>query len=356
LKLEEQFAEEGESVYAAEGTAGHALAEYLIRKHLGQPGVRPVSDYHSDDLLEAVDDYVAFAIGEIEEARRGCESAIFLVEQKVDVTDYVDDCFGTADLVIITDSTLHVIDLKLGKGIEVSADNNPQLMIYALGLLSMTDLLYDIQIVHMTVYQPRLNNLSTFSLEPAALRTWGNDVLRPRGAMALMGTGDFAAGNWCRFCRARNHCRARAEEFLSFAKLEFASPALLSDDEIATVLMKADELSRWAQDIYTFAQDEAITKGKQWPGFKLVEGRSYRKYTNEKDVVSAAKAAGFTNIYKQSLLSITEMERLMGKANFNTILGSLVYKPQGKITLVPESDKREAIDKNTATAEFMEEK
>ena len=219
----------------------------------------------------------------------------------------------------------------------------------------MIEALYDIQTIRMTVFQPRLNNSSTFSMEPEALRKWGEEVLKPRGAMALMGAGEFSAGNWCRFCKARFQCRARAEEFLSLAKLEFTAPALLNDEEVAHVLAKADELSRWAQDIYAFAQDEAIIHGKQWPGYKLVEGRSNRKYTSEEDVAQAATQAGYTEIYKHSLLGITDMERLMGKANFNTILGSLVYKPQGKITLVPETDKREAINKNTATAEFTEE-
>lgn len=354
LKLEEQFAEEGESIYAAEGTAGHKLAEHLIRKHLGEKTTRPVSDYYSDEILEAVDDYLAFAINEIEEARRSCPSLLVLVEQRVDVTEYVSDCFGTADLIIITDSELHVIDLKLGKGVEVSADHNPQLMIYGLGMLSMADILYNIKTVHMTVFQPRLNNSSTFTMDPAELRKWGNEVLKPRGAMALMGAGEFAAGSWCRFCKARNQCRARAEEFLSLAQMEFRAPALLADDELAQVLTKADELSRWAQDIYAFAQDQAIINGKEWPGFKLVEGRSNRKYTNEAEVEQAAKAAGFNDIYKHSLLGITDMERLMGKPNFNIILGGLVYKLQGKLTLVPESDKREAINKNTAIAEFTE--
>ncbi len=355
LVLEEQFAEEGESVFAAEGTAGHKLAEHLIRKHLGIPGKRPVSDYYSDELLEAVDDYVAFATTEIEDAKRSCASSLVLVEQRVDVSDYVAECFGTADLVIITDHDLHVIDLKLGKGIEVSATENPQLMIYGLGLLSMAELLYDIKTVRMTVFQPRLSNVSTYTLSPEALRQWGNEVLKPRGAMALLGAGEFAAGSWCRFCKARKQCRARAEEFLSLTRMDFRAPALLSDEEVAQVLCKADELSRWAQDIYSFAQDEAIIHGKAWPGFKLVEGRSNRKYTSEEEVEQTAKAAGYSEIYKHSLLGISDMEKLMGKTNFQDILGALVYKPQGKITLVPETDKREPINITTAQAEFMEE-
>ena len=173
--------------------------------------------------------------------------------------------------------------------------------------------------------------------------------------MALAGAGEFQAGSWCRFCKARNQCRARAEEFLRLAKMEFRQPALLSDDEIAEVLKVSDELSKWAADVYAFAQDQAVIHGKQWKGYKLVEGRSNRKYSSEEEVARAAQAAGYTDIYKKSLIGVTEMERLMGKKEFARILGKLVYKPQGKVTLVPDSDKREAINTSTAAADFQEE-
>ncbi len=353
LVLEEQFDEE-ESQYAAEGTAGHALAEHLIKKHLKIRTKRPVSDYYSDDLLEAVDEYVSFVIGEIEDARRECTTPVICVEQRVDASDYVDECFGTADAVIVTDKVAHVIDLKLGKGVPVYAEENPQLMIYGLGVLSMAELLYDVETVRLTVFQPRLNSSSTWDVTPSALKKWGEEVLRPRGAMALMGAGEFSAGAWCRFCRARNQCRARAEEFLKLAQMEFRAPALLSDEEISEVLRKSDELAKWASDVYSFAQDQAIIHGKVWPGFKLVEGRSVRKYTSDEEVAEAAKAAGYNDIYKHSLIGIGEMEKLMGKEQFARILGHLVYKPQGKITLAPDTDKRESITKTTALAEFTE--
>lgn len=353
LVLEEQFKDE-ESQYAAEGSAGHAMAEYLIRKHLKQRSRRPVSDYYSDELLEAVDEYVSFVISEIEEAKRICSSPIFTVEQRVDASEYVDECFGTADMVIVTDKVAHIIDLKMGKGVAVYAEGNPQLMIYGLGILGMAEMLYDVETVRLTIFQPRLNNSSTWDITPAALKAWGEEVLKPRGAMALMGAGEFNAGSWCRFCKARNQCRARAEEFLAIAKMEFRQPALLSDEEIAEVLKVSDELAKWAADVYAFAQDQAIVHGKEWNGFKLVEGRSNRKYTSEDEVAEAATGAGYTDIYKRSLVTITEMERLMGKHEFTRILGHLVYKPQGKVTLVPDSDKREAINKTTAAAEFQE--
>ena len=354
LVLEEQFQDE-ESAYAAEGSAGHALAEHLIKKHLKIRSKRPVSDYYSDDLLEAVDEYVSYVIGEIEEAKRTCKAPIFSVEQRVDASEYVDECFGTADMVIVTDKVAHIIDLKLGKGVAVFAEENPQLMIYGLGILSMAELLYDVEIVRMTIFQPRLNNSSTWDIAPDELKNWGEEVLKPRGAMALMGTGEFKSGNWCRFCKARNQCRARAEQFLELAKMEFKAPALLTEAEIAEVLKVSDELSKWATDVYAYAQEQAIVHGKEWSGFKLVEGRSNRKYSSEEEVAEAAMAAGYKDIYKSSLVTITEMERLMGKKEFNKILGHLVYKPQGKITLVPESDKREAINNTTAAAEFQED-
>lgn len=354
LVLEEQFADE-ESVYAAEGTAGHALAEHLIKKYLKQRTRRPVSDYYSDELVDAVDEYVNFVIAEIEDARRQCEDPVFTVEQRVDASAYVEGCFGTADMVIVTDEVVHIIDLKLGKGVPVSAEENPQLMIYGLGVLEKAELLYDPKVVRLTIFQPRLNNSSTWDIDPQELKRWGEEVLRPRGAMALMGAGEFAAGSWCRFCKARNQCRARAEEFLSLAQMEFQQPALLTDEEIAEVLKRADELAKWAADIYAFAQDEAIVHGKQWPGFKVVEARSNRKYSSEEEVAAAALAAGYKDIYKKSLIGIGDMERLMGKSEFARIIGPYVYKPQGKLTLVPDSDKREAINKTTASADFQEE-
>lgn len=353
LRLGEQFDDE-ESSYAAEGSAGHELAEHLIKKYLKLRTTRPVSEYHTDDLLCAVEDYVNYVIGQIEKAKRECKHPIFAVEQRVDISDYVPDCFGTADMVIVTDKVVHVIDLKLGRGVEVSAVENPQIMAYGLGVLAIAEMLYDIEIVRMTIYQPRLNNYSTWEITPEELKKWGEEILRPRSSMALAGMGEFQAGSWCRFCKARNQCRARAEEFLKLAQMEFRQPALLADDEIAKILTVADDLSKWASDIYSFAQDQAITHGKQWEGFKLVEGRSNRKYTSDAEVIEAAKAAGYTDIYKKSLIGVSEMERLMGKKEFSRILGRLVYKPEGKVTLVPNSDKREAINRTTAAADFQE--
>lgn len=354
LLLEEQFPDE-QSPFAAEGTAGHEMAEYLINKHLKKRTKRPVSDYYSDELMEAVEDYVTYVVSQIEEAKQKCDNPFFGVELKVSLADRVEDCFGTADMVVVDDRKIHIIDLKLGKGVMVDAEKNVQLMIYGLGVLDMLGFLYEIETVELTIVQPRIEHFSTWEISAEELLTWGKEVFEPGAAKALSGEGEFMAGDHCRFCKARFTCRARAEEYLKLAQKEFAEPALMSDEEIAEVLTKADALKKWAEEIYAYAQNEAVVNHKEWPGFKLVLGRSNRKYTDETDVAEAAKKAGYTDIYKQSLIGITEMERLMGKKKFNEILGSFVYKPEGKVTLVPDSDKREAVKTATAEADFKEE-
>ena len=354
LKLEQQFEDE-QSPYAEEGSAGHALAEHLIKKYLKKKSKRPVSDYYTDELVEAVDEYVGYCIGQIEAAKQECSDPVFEVERRTDISRHIEGCFGTADMVIVTDHKIHAIDLKLGKGVMVDAEHNEQLMIYGLGILDFYEILYDIETVALTIVQPRLKHLSTWEISVEDLKKWAKEELEPKARMALAGEGEFRAGDHCRFCKARFTCRARAEEYLKLARMEFAEPALLSDDEIAEVLLKADTLKKWAEEIYAYAQNEAVVNHRQWPGFKLVLGKSNRKYTDENEAAKAAKKAGYTDIYKTSLIGITDMEKLMGKKKFSEILGSLVYKPEGKVTLVPELDKREAVKTATAEADFKEE-
>lgn len=354
LLLEEQFPDE-QSPFAAEGSAGHTMAEHLINKYLKKRTKRPVSDYYSDELMEAVENYVEYVISQIEQARADCDTPFFGVEQKVSLSERVEDCFGTADMIVADNHKIHVIDLKLGKGVMVDAERNVQLMIYGLGVLDMLGFLYDIDTVELTIVQPRIEHFSTWEISAEDLFAWGKNVFEPGAAKALAGEGEFKAGDHCRFCKARFTCRARADEYLRLAQMEFKKPDLMSDDEVAEVLSKADALKKWAEEVYTYAQNEAVTNHKEWPGFKLVLGRSNRKYTDETDVAEAAKKAGYTDIYKQSLIGITEMERLMGKKKFNEILGAFVYKPDGKVTLVPDSDKREAYKTATAEADFKEE-
>lgn len=353
-RLEEQFGRENAGPYAEEGTAAHALAEHKVKKCLRKRSKRPVSDYQCDEMEECTDGYASYVMEQVELAKQDCKDPVVLIEQRLDYSAYVPEGFGTGDLLIVADKTLTVIDLKYGKGVAVDAEWNPQMMLYGLGALELFDAIYDIETVRMTIYQPRLESVSTWEISVPDLMEWVETELKPKAQLAIRGEGEFHCGSWCRFCKAKNTCRARAEEYLRLAQMEFKPPALLSDEEIAEVLKVADELAKWSADVYAFATDEAITHGKKWTGFKLVEGRSNRKYTDEEEVAEAAKAAGYTDIYKKSLVGITEMEKLMGKKKFAEVLGKLVYKPQGKITLVTESDKRQEIQTATAEADFKE--
>lgn len=353
-RLEEQFRKENAGPYAEEGTAAHALAEHKVKKCLRKRSKRPVSDYQCDEMEECTDGYASYVMEQVEVAKQDCKDPVVLIEQRLDYSAYVPEGFGTGDLLIVADKTLTVIDLKYGKGVAVDAEWNPQMMLYGLGALELFDAIYDIDTVRMTIYQPRLESISTWEISVSDLMEWVETELKPKAQLAIHGEGEFHCGSWCRFCKAKNTCRARAEEYLRLAQMEFKAPALLSDEEIAEVLKVADELAKWSADVYAFATDEAIIHGKKWTGFKLVEGRSSRKYTDEEEVAEAAKAAGYTDIYKKSLVGITEMEKLMGKKKFAEVLGKLVYKPQGKITLVTESDKRQEIQTVTAEADFKE--
>lgn len=350
LLLEEQFPNES-SIYTNEGSAAHAWAEYKLKKALKIRSKKPVSNYHSDEMDEMTDIYVEYCLAVIEK----CKDPQILIEQRLDFSDYVEGGFGTGDLVIVADGVLNVIDFKYGRGVIVSAEKNPQMMIYGLSAISLFDMLYDIEKVVMTIIQPRVDNFSTYEMKVEELLAWAEEELKPKALQALNGEGEFCAGEHCRFCRAKNQCRARAEKNLELLKYEFAAPALLADEEIAEIIGLADELSKWAGDIYTYAAALAINEGKQWNGFKLVEGRSNRRYADENAVAEKAREAGFTDIFKQSLINITDMEKLMGKKKFSDILGNLVEKPPGKLTLVPETDKRKAIIFNTAEADFKED-
>ena len=346
-RLEQDF-EDTSSEAAAEGTAAHALAEHKLKRVLKRRSKRPTSSYDSDEMEEYTDSYVAFVQEQLAEVKGICRDPIVLIEQRLDLSAYAPESFGTADCIIAGDGTLHVIDFKYGTGIIVDAEHNPQMMLYALGALRLFDSLYTIDTVAMSIYQPRRENVSTWTISVAELMTWAEDELRPRAKLAFDGEGDYCAGTWCVFCRAAVRCRARAAEKMKLAQQEFPLPPLLTDEEIAGVLHQLPDLVKWANEIMAYATGEAVSHGKEWPGFKLVEGRSIRKYTSEEEVAQAAKDAGYTDIYEHKIISITAMEKLMGKKKFQDILGRLVTKPPGKPTLVADTDKRPAISSPAA--------
>ena len=350
-RLEQEFSDK-ETEAAAEGTAAHALCEHKLRRMLKMRSKKPVSQYDSDEMDGYTDDYVQFVSEAIAEAKQYCTDPIVLVEQRLDFSCYVPEGFGTGDCLIVADKLLHIIDFKYGQGIVVESENNPQMMLYALGALRLFDHLYDIDTVSMTIFQPRRENISTWTISVDELMKWAEDTLKPKAELAFSGKGEYTVGSWCQFCRAAVKCRARAEAKLELAKYEFRLPPLLTDEEIEDILSKLDDLQKWAKDIFAYAQEAAVNHGKQWDGFKLVASRSNRKYTDEDAVAKAAVKAGYKDIYRKSLITITEMEKLMGKKTFAEVLGGLVVKPQGKPTLVPASDKRAALNVTGAKEEF----
>ena len=351
--LELEF-DDTQSSAAAEGTAAHALAEHKLRKALKMRSKKPISPFDCDEMDEHTDAFVSFVLEQLELAKQSCSDPLVLIEQRLDFSKYVPDGFGTGDVILISDKTLHIIDLKYGMGILVNAEYNSQMMLYSLGALEIYDSLYDITEVSMTIFQPRRENVSTWTIPVDELRDWAEYELKPKADLAFKGEGEYCPGDWCTFCRAAVRCRARAEEKLKLAQSEFRLPPLLSDAEIEEVLGKLSDITKWANDLLAYATDAAVNHGKAWSGYKVVAGRSVRKFKDEDAVAEVAKVNGYKDIYRQSLITLTEFEKLMGKAKFNEVLGDLVYKPPGKPTLVPVSDKRPAINVSNATNDFNE--
>lgn len=352
-RLELEFENTG-SEAAREGTAAHALCEHKLKRALRMRSRRPVSDYDSDEMEECTDAYTEFVMEQYEAVKQVCKDPVILIEQRLDFSCYVPDGFGTGDCLIISDDRLHIIDFKYGMGVLVEAEDNPQMKLYALGALAVYDALYDIREVSMTIFQPRRENVSTWTVSVDELKAWAENELKPRAKIAYDGEGEYLPGEWCTFCRAAVRCCARAEEKLRLAQTEFRMPPLLTDAEIEDILAVLPDLTKWANEIAAYALDAALNHGKEWNGFKVVEGRSVRKYRDEAAVAVAAKEAGYKDIYRQSLIPLTEMQRLMGKDKFEEILGGLITKAPGKPTLVPLSDKRPAVNVSNAINEFSE--
>lgn len=341
------------SDYAAEGTDAHSLCEYKLRKALGMDAVDPSEHltWYNEEMEDCANEYASYILDLVEAARETCADPIVLIEQRVDFSRWVEQGFGTADCIIIADGTLRIVDYKHGLGVLVSSEDNPQMKCYALGALELFDDIYDIDRVSMTIYQPRRQNVSTFEMDKSDLYAWADETLKPTAELAFAGDGDFRCGEWCGFCKAKHQCRARAEANLLLAQHDFKLPPLLEDSEIEIILSRADQLVSWVSDIKEYALRQAVS-GKDWAGFKLVEGRSNRRYTNEAAVVQAVSKAGF-DPYERKLLGITAMQKLLGKSRFEELLSAYIEKPQGKPTLVPESDKRPVM--NNAKTDFMEE-
>ena len=341
--------EEGPSMFAQEGTEAHALCEYKVKLALDieAEDPRPTLGFYNEQMEDSADEYTSFVMEALQQQKEAGKDPIILLEQKVDISAYVPECSGTADCIIVSDAHLHVVDFKYGQGVPVSAERNTQMMLYALGAIGMFAPLYEVNVVSMTVFQPRLANVGTFTMAACELLEWANSYLKPRADLAFKGEGEFCSGPHCRFCKVKATCRARAEANLDLARYEFAKPVLLGDHEIAEILTQADELASWVSDIKGYAFS-VLEKGGTLEGFKLVEGRSIRRYTDEAAAADAVRSAGY-DPYEHKVLGITAMTALLGRTRFNEILGSHVCKPKGKPTLVPQNDKRPAITINDFT-------
>jgi hypothetical protein len=351
-RLCESYEDKG-SDYAAEGTDAHELCEYKLRKALGVEAQDPTENltWFNEEMSDCANGYAAYVLEQVEAAKQTCADPIVLIEQRVDFSRWVESGYGTADCIIIADGTLQIIDYKHGLGVLVSAEENPQMQCYALGALELFDDIYDIDSVRMTIYQPRRDNVSTYEISKDKLYRWADEVLKPTADLAFVGDGNFLCGEWCGFCKAKHDCRARADANMELARYDFKLPPLLTDEEVEEILSRVDDLVAWASDIKDYALQQAIS-GKEWNGWKLVEGRSNRKYTSETAVAGAVTDAGF-DPYERKVLGVTAMQKLLGKSRFEELLAAYIEKPQGKPTLVPESDKRPAM--NTAKNDFMEE-
>ncbi len=291
-------------------------------------------------MEQCAEEYASYISELYSEVKGICPDPIVLIEQQLDFSQWVPEGFGTGDCLIVADGTLYVIDMKYGKGVEVTALENPQMMCYALGALVLFDGIYDINSVCMTIFQPRRENISVYTISKDELLAWAENTLKPTAELAAKGKGEFKAGEHCQFCRVKATCRKRAEYNLELARYDFEMPEMLDDTEIAAILAKADELASWVTDIKDYALGQAL-KGTEYSGFKLVEGRSNRKYTNEEAVAETVTSAGF-DPYEHKVLGVTAMTKMLGKAKFEELLGGLIEKPLGKPTLVPKSDKRPA--------------
>lgn len=366
-RLEEQFSDNAGDA-AAEGTLAHGLGELLIKyqlklisKAVFNKEFKAIENnkFYDTAMQEHAENYAAFVIERFNEAKSHTADAVLYLEQKLDMTKYVPEGFGTGDAVIIANGVLDICDLKYGKGVAVFAENNPQMKLYALGALDEFDFMYDINAVRMTIYQPRIDNISSWMVDVAELRAWAEEELKPKAALAFHGQGAYTAGTHCQFCRAKATCKANADFNLEIAKHEFKAERLLSDEEIADILTRAPMFTTWLNSVLEHALDQAVNHNKKYPGFKLVEGRSNRAYTDEEKVAAfLIKEHNYPEdlIYQpRKILGITAMEKALGKGVFASTLGlkGFITKPPGKPALVPVSDKREEINSvQSAVADF----
>lgn len=363
-RLEEKFDESAPSVFAAEGTLAHEFGDINLRFHNGEVNKRTLNKelkrlrkdkLYTDEMEEQVAKYVTICIESFNVAKQFDPGAIMLIEERFDFSHLVEGGFGTGDFTIIGGNKLLIIDLKYGKGIRVEADDNPQLKLYASGALRALELSYDIQTVKMAIVQPRLDHTSTFEMSVEDLIEWGETIVKPKALIAYKGEGEQKPGDWCKWCKVKAMCSALAEENMKLAKYEFQDPQLLADDQLLDIYKQQPMLVDWANAVAKHLLTEALN-GKKWDGYKVVEGRSNRKWLDENRVITLLDKNEFecTAYLTTKLNGIGKVEKLVGKSAFTLLLGDQVIKPPGAPTLVPETDKRAAMGNDQAKEDFAE--
>lgn len=383
-RLEETLPDDT-SVYAAEGTLAHAVAELKVKKKYIDPmGPKkfnnqlkklegtPLYDdqgklrdpkQYWPEMLRYTDDYLDYISSVV--TPYNCAPTV-AVERKVDLSSYAPKSFGKSDCIIVGGDTIHVIDFKYGKGVPVEAENNPQLMLYGLGALEAYRLFYNPTKVILTIFQPRADGdtVKEWTIDRDKLIDWGVFTVRPAAEKAFKGEGEFCGGDWCRFCRAAKTCRARSGQYTALedfgspnSKSETGTlpkPPLLSDAEVGEVLQKAIALDKWVTDLKDYALSACLA-GKEIPGWKAVEGRSSRSWDNQDDAFKVLSTGGIdeTVLWHREPYTVAQIEKELGKKAFNDLVGTHVVKSPGKPTLAQESDKREAITlKPSVTEDF----
>ena len=353
-RLTEKY-EDTTSPYAAEGTLAHSLSELMLSYQLkfetkkaynASLKVLQQHEMYYEGMMEEVEDYTGYVLEQYNAALAKTKDAVILLEERLDYSTYVPEGFGTGDCIIIGDGEMEIIDLKFGKGIEVSPIDNSQLKLYALGAYEKYGFVYGIEKLTMTIAQVRLNNISSWTITAAMLEEWVENELKEKAKEAFEGKGQTVPGKWCGFCKVKSTCRERAESNLQFYDSFNNDSRLLSNSEIALILGQADDIEKWAKDTQTYALDEAL-KGTKFAGWKLVEGRSNRKIEDETALATVLMGQGYEEIkiYKpKALEGITNLEKVVGKKKFTELAGTFVIKPQGRPTLVVESDKRTELD------------
>lgn len=356
-RLEAMFPDE-QSPYAAEGTVAHDLAEAILRHKLEGKKAPKLDDY-STEMVEAVNRYVDICEEKVNEAKARSSDAEVMIEAKLDFSRWVPEGFGTGDVVIVADGILEVIDLKYGKGVPVSAIENTQMRLYALGAYDVNEYLYDIKTVRMTIVQPRLDSVSTDEMALEELLDWGEEI-KPIAQRAFNGECSCTPCDYCNFCKARHTCRALADTCLTaFYKDGGKLHQLLTDSEVSDILAMKDLITKWIKGVYDFAYEKALSGEKQWPGYKLVEGTSRRTITDPEAAAQTLLDNGYKekDIFKpRELEGITNLQKVLGKKGVAKYLEAYIDKPEGKPTLVPDSDKRPAINTvETMMNEFDDE-